>query len=147
MKKEYTVTIFASIMVTVLAFIIVCNSANAQDNTRPLNAKDLKTLSESVQNKIDKMWIYVTSLNVTDCGDGEFDNDSYFDTIYTNIKFDTILYVGITKDTTDVNTWTQTFAWSLSNILSDSSIAIERRLKYDDFDDYHWIVVGRGKRP
>lgn len=103
---------------------------------------------KTVQQKIDVLWNYIRGMNYTDCGASAFDTASLLDTVYTHVKFDTILAVSIIKKDSTANTWDQTFWWN-GSALSDSSFVIGRRIKYTDTDfcdDYFWIAVIRLKR-
>lgn len=146
MKTKYPIFEFLIGWLIIMAIALIFHATcHAQGYDIPLKKE---YSAQDIQNKFDHLWIFIASLNVSDVGTGEFDTLLNFDTVFTNFKFDTIFYVDFVLDScrSDLG---QNQAWT--DILSDSSVVIHRnRVGSPDaqqFRAYHWLVVGRLKKP
>lgn len=152
MKTKYPVLELAIGTLLVIIFILlvlaVCQPKDAYGQAFGIPLKQ-EYDKQAVQNELNRLWGFILSMDISDHGSATFDTASHYDTIYTNIKYDSIMYVSAIFDTTsESGTWGQNVAWV--GTLSDSSVIIMRALKVDlegKFQSYKWQVIGRVKRP
>ena len=148
MRTKYPILeLIIGALLAVIILLVVCHPKKVQAQGYGVPLKP-QYEGQNIQNEFDRLWNFITDLNVSDFGSASFDSANYYDTIYTNFKFDTILYVNITYDTSTTTIgWEQNVAWV--STLSDSSVIImQHQISVaSKYWDYTWQVSGRLKKP
>jgi len=143
--RYYPMRLALIAMILLILGALFINLGRSQDYTGKLPAQYNQ---KKMQDKFDILWNYIRGQLITDGGRMGFSGNQLTDTIYLNIKFDSIYAVALTLDSIHSLSIGSDTAISQSlaciKILGDSSVQIKRRFAISA-DTIFWMVTGRIK--